>query len=185
MKVEEKIENYLMDIYFTKNRRGVGYGILINNFEQFIIESPKIIAPYGLEEYMGKHILNIEFNNYNKDNEVYNFYAIIKQIDNFLSNLEYFKDKVKREISQNLLNEIKNKTYISCIKSKGIYDPQLRTHMAKKGKQIITELVNSKNNKFEEIIKTPTKFTIKLDSIWIKGNCYGPIYYIKKCDLSD
>ncbi len=143
--------------------------------------------PFGIEKYFFKDIVNLEFLNFENNNYCKNFYSIICQIDSFMSKLSWNNSFQKElNLDDNLLNELKNKNYVSCLKTRpNNYDPLLRTHLSKKGSQIVTQFFTEDINKRKSFInnneleKKIGYFVIELGSLWINNDNYGLTWILK------
>lgn len=148
-------------------------------------------SPFGMELYNGKYILNIEFTNYDNNNEIYNIYNEIKSFDDILLNLcsENMIKKFKFEIPNDMLEKIKGKTYISCIKqNEKSKFPMLRTHIKKLGNNIKTIIYKKQNNinistDSSEIKNNICRFVIEIDSLWTNETSYGFLFMLNLCQI--
>lgn len=126
-------------------------------------------CPFGVEKYMGKEIINFEFQNKKNDNISINNYNTIIIIDN------YFK-KISKELD--------NVGYMSCMRCTYGCDPLLRTHVSSKN-NLITTIVKKENENLS-IYDIKDKFcdiVIELSSIWKRTDSYGLIITIKEIEL--
>jgi hypothetical protein len=180
------------EIFFLKQKNN--YKIYIRNKknnEKIKIISPLLKIPFGSEKYQGKEIINLELSNYKSDNNIYNFFSLIKSIDNFFEKIswsDFIKNNLQNKISEDLLNDLKNKKYISCLKNRpNNFDPLLRTHLRHK------KNVNSKffkiENSIQKIISSNDlknesgNFVIELDFLWTTKTNYGICFYINAAKL--
>jgi hypothetical protein len=150
-----------------------------------LFKTPKMRIPFGLEKYLHKEILNLEFSNLNEDNnEMYNFFTQIKQIDRFMQKLqwnEYIQNNMVTNIPKNLLESIKDKKYMSCIKYRpNKFDNLLRVHIKKRGHTISTTFVNTDNEKIltDEIKERSGNFILEMAFIWVSKDNYGITWYV-------
>lgn len=157
-----------------------------DDMKKIIIKIDNSKAPFGIEYYKGKCILNAEFTDYENSNEMYNSFAKFQQIDTFFRNLKYdnFRKRLLYKMPLYLINLIKNKTYVSCLKNINsyYYTPLIRTHIKKTTKKTITTFY--KNDKRKETLDIDNikgkifSFTLELGFLWIKGNYYGLTWYL-------
>jgi len=174
----------LFDIIFIKQRNN--YRLYINNNNnnsRIILRTPLMNIPFGVEKYKYKDILNLEFSNVNT-NKMYNFLTAIKQIDNFFINImtNDIKYKIKNKLPYNLLENIKGKSYVSCIKYRKNFDSLFRTHL-RKTKNNIKSIFKDTDDRLLNIMDLKTNngnFNIELESLWISNDSYGIIYYINE-----
>lgn len=173
------------------SQKGGSYRIkYIDNQDKYtniIYKTPIIKVPFGVEEYAKKDIINLEFTDYQKNNDVFNFITQIEQLDDFLSRLqniddnndEFFSKSFVFNINKDVLYDIKGKQYVSCIRrNKGIYDPSLRTHLRKKGKTIQSKVYKQKEQiSVFDIKKHFGFFTIELGTLWTSSDQYGLVIY--------
>lgn len=71
------------------------YSFSINKF-RYIIDTPKVFSPFGIENYKNKFIINIELDPNN--NECYNFINKMREIDDMLRGDEHFNGKTYKPI---------------------------------------------------------------------------------------
>jgi hypothetical protein len=185
-------ENYLTNIKFTKIRhRSYKITLCKNRFKEKRIglKVPSVRCPFGIEHYLNKKIVNIELTDYKKRNDVGNIYSIIKQIDNFMKKLSWNNVMLNGLINlvpYDMLNNIKNKRYMSCIKMRfNNFDPLLRTHI-KKNENIFCE-----NKDYDMITTNPydikgsvCDFIITVDNLWVSTDSYGLVIYLDKCNIT-
>lgn len=151
-----------------------------------IMSAYKLKIPFDIELYNSKYIINFELTDKNNNKDILNLYESIKQIENYFANFEKNADN-KNLIHTNLLNEIKNKQFISCIKPRpGKFDSLLRVHLRSKGKTIINEFNKNENGKIVKIMPHEIKdmmadIEIEIGSLWISKMSYGLTLYLNKC----
>jgi hypothetical protein len=178
------IDNYnLLNMTFIKSKNN--YKIFIKNFKQhnkLRIRTPSMFTPFGMEKYNSKDIVNLEFIDYNKNNEMYNFLSTIRQVDKFFINLKYdnFVSKLTNDKTKEIVSVLKNKSYISCIRPRGEnFNPLLRTHVKKTKKTIQTvfykgdDIINPTDIQFKM-----ANFTIELGFLWVTDTSYGVVWYL-------
>lgn len=168
----------------NKNTFKIMYLNAEDQYKKIIYKTPIVNIPFGVEKYNFKDIINVEFTNLKGSNEVYNFYTQIKQIDEFLTNLNKEDNKDTHSVdfinnlNYELVNNIKGKTYISCIRENKKYDPMLRTHVRKTKKMIKSKVYkNKKEFPILSMKRDKGFFTIELGSLWISDDSYGIIIY--------
>ncbi|AYV82062.1 MAG: hypothetical protein Homavirus5_4 [Homavirus sp.] len=187
--IEEKI-NYMIDsfdmynIVFVKTKNN--YMIFIKNFNtlnRLRLKTPPMFTPFGIEKYNYKDIVNLEFHELKKNNDMYNFWSYLQQLDKFFINIKYenFTTKLNNKIPEEIINGIKTKTYISCIRPRdGDFNPLLRTHI-KKNKNTIQSVFYDESNTILNPNNIKSKignFTIELGFLWITDTQYGITWYI-------
>ncbi len=164
---------YLFGIIYRENFKAKG--------ERVLFKTPTMKIPFGLEKYLHKEILNLEFTNCNKNNDMYNFFAQMKQIDNFMQKLSYISDNMTTDIPQDLLDSIKDKKYIPCIKYRpNKFDNLLRTHIKKQGSKILTKFIDHDNNPIlsDHIKDKSGHFILELAFLWVSKDNYGLTWYV-------
>lgn len=131
-------------------------------------ETPLMLCPFGVENYNYKYVVNLEFFEKDKNNEMYNFYVNILSLDKFI------QEKVR-----------KKKQYLSCIKPRNKFNPLLRVYLKKHGRIIQTEFYKMNGDKKEMILMSDIKghkckAIIETGSIWENDNNYGIILILKE-----
>ena len=196
------IENYdFFNLFFLKTKNN--YKIFnrsqknsVSLSEKLKFVSPILSIPFGVETYLGKEVLNIELTNLKKDNKIYNFYNMLKTIDNFFEKLSWnykIQKGIKSALPSDLLNLLKNKKYVSCIKNRpNNFDPLFRTHL-KRNKKIMSSVFFKfeDNNKNKVIIATDelkgkkANFILELEFLWIKNDNYGLGWYVNAAKINE
>jgi hypothetical protein len=191
--INEKMSDYYFynynfkEIAFYNNKKSYNIFIYKEMMKEIIFNTPKLNIPFGIEDYNNKKIVNLEFKNIESNNNIYNLYSNIKNVELFFENLIENSKIINRDLPNNLLNDIKNKQFISCIKEKKNFDPLFRTHLKKIKKKYLTNFKNKNNN--EEIIYSNIKkmngiFSICLKSLWISNESYGLIWNLQSGKLN-
>lgn len=188
-KEEYTIETFnLYKIIFIKSKKN--YTIYIKNFKDFNklrLKSPRMFVPFGIELYNHNNIINLEFFDYNKSNEMHNFYSYLQQIDKFFINMRYegFVKHFEYEQSKDISNIIKNKSYIPCIRARGDnYNPLLRVYIKAKKNNIITAFYKGSDIVNPNKIKNEFgNFTIELGFLWVANDQYGLTWYLNGGNL--
>jgi len=188
---------YIFSQFFFKKIRGNNYNIFNGNIfkhKQIGMKTPILTSPFGIEKYLNKHIINIEFTNLKENNDVYNFYAKIQQIDDFFKKIKWNKNilnLVNNKIPQELINKIQNKNYISCIRQRANFDPLLRVHLLEKknvyitkfhtssGSNIANNLFHFNNTNEKKVNKIIGEFIITFGNLWITDSSYGLTLFLK------
>jgi hypothetical protein len=134
-----------------------------------------VYLPFGMELYNNKHILNFEIN-IDKNNDSYNFYALIYKFENILQNLDKneIDDLNIKTNHQNILNLIKGQQFVSCIKN-GLKGYLIRSY--------INQGIEIKSNDgnyftFNQLKGQNVKLTIDIGNLWIMSDTYGYILNI-------
>lgn len=145
-------------------------------WELIKLDSPTMIIPFGPETYNYKEIVNLEFTEKDKNNDMYNFFSLICSVDSFLERLSREKElQDKVNLPAKLKQSIAGKQYLSCIRPRpSKFDPLLRTHLQTKGKQIETLVSDGKNTL--SIYNTKNKkvrVRIHVGSIWHSTHNFG------------
>lgn len=177
-------KNYIYtDLVVSKNKKK--YEILKNN-KKIGIKSEIVRAPFGIEKYNNKYIINIEFTGYKENNNVYNFLNKIKQMDYFFERIKWDKN-IKKEasyITEEFIEEIKDKEYKSCIKNRpNNYDPLLRVYIMEIKQKMITKFINKEKQNIIELNKIKEmkgEYMLLIDKIWINKKNYGLTILLKK-----
>jgi hypothetical protein len=157
------MENLIVD----KERKGsyLLYNKDGNNWNEIIFKIPKVRTPFGTETYNNKRVINIEFTNKDKDNDVHNFY----------SQLIGYEEMISKQIQLEDF-ETYNKEFVSCIRKNGKFLPLIR--------------VNITDNTKIPISGCPAKSyitgEIRLKKIWTWNNRWGLYFDAKSIEvLSD
>lgn len=165
----------LTNIYFQKSKNNFKiFKKSGDKLEKIRLISPTVLIPFGIEKYKNKEIINIEFTDLHKSNEMYNFYTNIKQLDNYINKLSY-DNELKKKLNNNyfnneIINCVNNKTYISCIKERpNNFNPLLRVHI-KKNKIISTNNIPLDTTKIKNKLCI---VDIEVDSLWFTSTGYG------------
>lgn len=165
----------LTNIYFQRSKNN--FKIFIksgNKLEKIRLTTPNVLIPFGIEKYKNKEIINIEFTDLNKSNEMYNFYTSIKQLDNFMNKLSY-DNELKNKLNNNyfnseIINCTNNKIYTSCIKERpNKFNPLLRVHIIK-NKSVSTNTILLDTTKIKNKLCI---VDIVVDSLWFTSTGYG------------
>lgn len=176
---------YNINLNRNKNNYKISFGKSIFDKEKLILKSPIMNVPFGVEKYLSKYILNLEFTNKDKNNEMNNFYATLKQIDNFMYRLSWDEELIDEScVSIQFIKDIYKKYYVSCIRNRNKYDPLFRTHIRKTKNKQTTEFykIEDDNRIYllnDEICKKEGEFEIELDFVWITKDSYGLTWYVK------
>lgn len=189
IEINDETDSNLYNVIFVNRRNN--YNIYLKDWDNgknwwsekvCKFTTPSMAIPFGVEKYNYKEIVNLEFTGLNENNSVYNFYSKIKQIDTFMINLskyENFAEKLKFTPSQDLLNKLRGKDYVSCIRQRpGKFDSLLRVHIKKTGKKYTTEIVKYVEGQkvytsLSEIKGKSGKFRLELGSLWITNTKFG------------
>jgi hypothetical protein len=170
-----------------------------NNFGKkirFIVKATGFRCPFGVEKYNYKYIINLQFSNM-KNNITQNNFTIFTQIDNFLKGLSNEKNKPKcNYISEQFCKELEKLQFNPSIKmfdaldnldenGNSKYDPLLRVHLKKSGKNITTKTFKRYNHKLEivplEMIKGKNlEVHLEMSTMWLTNINYGIIYIANK-----
>lgn len=190
-----KVDLNMYNMVFIREKSN--YRIHIKNFKSVTrlrLKTPLVCCPFGIEKWLNKEIVNIEFSNLNgdnKDNMIHNFWAQIQQIDKFFISLKYdnFAKNLYNVVPKDLLDIIKDKTYVSCIRPRGNkFNPLLRTHIKKTKSKIETVFFDNDDKKNSinpyDVKGKYGQFTIELASLWINNDVYGVTWYLNGGILS-
>lgn len=179
-KQQELFFNYLKKniIFLRQGRSEKSYKIMYRNKKEFIplkIKMEGIKIPFGIEKYKYKHIINLELINYKKNNKMYNLLNQLLIFDKFLRSPETLC------LSQDILNKLKGKQYISCLKqSKN--NPLLRVHIKTKGKTMQSTFYKNGNKILPSDIKNMIcDSIIYINSLWITQTNYGVVFVLDNC----
>lgn len=143
---------------------------------KFIIKTPELYCPFGIEEYNKKEIINLEIK---KDtNDKHNFYSIMSVLDNAFD-LEKKTDFIK--LPKETAKDFSGKTYFSCMNTK---NNLLRCH-TKKNMEIFSLDMNNKKTLLTKDKVRGKKIIcdIEVANVWIYGTDYGLLYYINKIQV--
>lgn len=166
LKEKTNVTNYLMTDFENKKPT-----IILENID----------IPFGVETYEKKHILNIEIN-IKKNNQQYNYFAIISHFEKELAdqnNIKYDK----------LLRDIKGKGYYPNMReSKGGYiirshifnTPEVFTMVSGKDKSI--KNIKDKRSMLD-VTKIKGNIELELGTFWVNDNNYGYLWYVKRIEI--
>lgn len=135
-------------------------------------KSPFVSAPFGIESYNNKPILNIELET-DKDNEIYNFYTEILKIDTLIKNIticNYINDESIRDL-------IKGKQFVSCIRN-GMKGYLIRTYV-KQGINICSE-DKKQTYSFSNVKGKKIMVSLDVGHLWIMNDTYGYILNVNE-----
>lgn len=155
-------------------------------YKKIIFNINNTITPFGIETFMGKDMMNVEFTNYNGNNDIYNIFTEINQFEKFIADIG--NKQLKFNLPPGLVNQIKNKKFVSCLKISKDFDPLLRTHIRKQGSTIKTVFYKDENgnknyvNPFS-LCKKKCRFSVCAENIWTTDDSYGIIFYLNLCEL--
>lgn len=174
----------LENIRFTHNKKK-SYKISYCNYKKYspiFLTIPNTGAPFGIENYSFKDIVNIELN-HTINNDLHNVHSALLCFDTFFSNL-----CENKYISQEMRADLQGKKYISCLKQKSPeFSPLLRTHLKKNGNNIQTIFYKNVNNARQLIppysIKNKLcRFVVVLDSLWFTDDSFGLFILLNLCE---
>ena len=142
------------------------FRIRYNAVDKLLLNIPIIFSHFGIEKYNKKDILNLELQNSNNLNN--NIISLIKEIDNYFSELGILKP------------EFKNFNYMSPIKNISEDKINLRCHLSNKLK------IKTKDNSPESFILKKKNFKIQLEfsSVWLYNDSFGIILTVNSIDLT-
>ena len=182
------MDHYLSNIKIIKIKENTYKLNLLDygTYKNIIFNITNTVSPFGIETYAGKDIINIEFTNYNNCNDIYNILSEINQFENFIANIH--KKKLKFNLPPMLINQLKDKKFVSCIKTPNNFDPLLRTHIRKQGSIIKTVFYENENNNKNyvnpfSIQKKKCRFSVCAEHMWVTDDSYGIIFYLNLCEL--
>lgn len=173
----------IYDIYFKKYRNNRKIYVFKNGINNTIkIRTPYLKIPFGVENYFGKSILNVEFTNYKNNNHSLTFFTTIKQIDDLFNKFIYDKNNINKfkNLSETIFHNLDD--YNPSINMRDKYDPLMRIHLKKTKNKITTRFYKIVNG--EKTIASPysckgksCRLELELSSMWIRDNKYGLIWY--------
>ena len=132
-------------------------------------------APFGIEKYAYKELINFEITGKDKYNNAYNNYAKIKQIDEFFKNEDNYVKHFDPE----------NMQYRSCLREKDNYDPMVRIHLKKRNRDIQTVFTRKDKIIHPSDIKGKVcNIEVELGDIWHTQYHYGLVLYVTKVELA-
>jgi hypothetical protein len=183
------MEYYMYNIKVKKLRENL-YNINLfdyGKYKKIIFTMDNVISPFGIEKFENKDIINIEFSNHENSNNINNILKEITQFEKFITNITY--KKLKYNLPYQFIEQIKDKKFVSCIKTPPNFEPHLRVHIRKNGSHIKTVFFK-KNNNNETLYVNPftiknikCKFIVSVENIWITQDCYGIIYMLNLCEV--
>lgn len=152
-----KVSNNIYNIYNKEDDKR----------KKYIIKTPELYTPFGLEKYNDKYILNMEIE---KGSE---FSRLLVNIDNFFMNIESVNS-----------DNIGERDYYMSLKSREKYNSSLLRTQLKQSKNIITTDIKDIDNNILSIndIKSGDKLIlyIEISRLWLNDKSYGLNYDIKQ-----
>ena len=134
-------------------------------------------TPFGIEEYKGKLVLNLEFTNKDTNKQMKAFFKDINKYDVFFNNLNSIDDL-----------DLSNKQYSNFIKIRGNYDPLVRMSLKRSKYRTTTDcyLENAVTHEKEQITTSSIRKNDKIqvvfcvDNLWLHEDKYGISLVISK-----
>jgi len=151
-----------------------------NTYEKYTFCFKNMKSPFGIEKYNYKEIVNFEFTGHRKNNEMLNQVNSIKQLDNFIKNIQDMELNNSKCVS--MCEDIEEKQYLSCIRDRNGFDPLIRLHLKKKAKNILTEIY-FKQNSSTSIKDKMCNVKFEVGDVWINDYGYGLILYISEIEV--
>ena len=154
------MENLIID----KERKGsyLLYSREGNEWNEIIFTIPNVRTPFGIETYNNKRVINIEFTNKDKNNDVHNFYSELMGYE------ELFRNQIQIDDL-----ETYDKEFVSSIRQNGKFLPLIRVNITKDTKLSINGC-------------EPKSFItgeIRLKKIWCWNNKWGLYFDAKSIDV--
>ena len=162
-----------------------GYRI-VYNMSKLQIKTPMVFSPFGIENYNGKDILNLEVKNIGNDQA--NFVHVMSTFDRLY---HHFSDKsiindtnkvpfINVQQYAILSKDLCGKTYTTFLKH-GTQGKHVRTHLTKNTE--IYKIVNGKKLPTTEIKGKKLVCEIELANLWVYGVSYGLTWNINKIEV--
>lgn len=179
----ELLDLNLDDLIFVKSKGGKAksyeketYIILTKDNKKKTITLKNILIPFGIEEYQGKSIINIEINP-KKNNNSYNTHCILTTFENSLKTLVE-----KKDITNDLRESLEGKGYYDNMReSKNGYIIRTQTYGTP---SVTTNLFGEKMSaSISDIKKSVSNVVLELGSLWITDTHYGISWYVKEIDI--
>ena len=133
-----------------------------SRYKKIKLISPILSLPFGREVYNHKNILNIEFTDKEKSNEVYNFFSRIREIDNIFRKMIYNKEC-------KIIQDIENKSFYPTLRYRNNFDPLMRTYI----KNNCSFIDGDNSISINELKGKSGNLIIELNSMWITKDSYG------------
>lgn len=135
-------------------------------------------SAFGVNFYQGKHIINFTFIGSKKNNAMMAQLAEIQNLDRFFRRLS-LSEPPPTTISTNILETLRDKTYMSPIKERPGLDPLIRCHLRAKGTTISTRFTCDGQDACSADAKGVVgQVHLDVASLWVKGHNYGLIIYV-------
>ena len=144
---------------------------------KILFKTPIMTTPFGIEEYKGKQVINLEFTNKDTNKQIRDFFKDINRYDDFFNKVDNINDL-----------DLSNKQYCNFIKIRDKYDPLVRMSLKRSKYRTTTDCYN-KNITTNEQERITTKDINKndkiqvifcIDNLWIFGDKYGVSLVISK-----
>jgi hypothetical protein len=135
------------------------------------LRTPLVKCPFGLESYNSKYYINFEFTNYKKNNDMYNFKAIIQNIDEYYKTLPIIQNDDLSKLTY--FSNIKERPIKACTNDK--YDPLLRTTVKYHRKKCLTNIHSKAELRTIYDVQNNTQLyaQLELTNLWIYNTTYG------------
>lgn len=148
-----------------------------NKLCKILFKTPIMTTPFGIEEYKGKQIINLEMTNIDANKQMKAFFKDINKYDDFFNNFKKIDDL-----------DLSNKQYCNFIKLRGKYDPLIRMSLKRSKYRTVVEcyLENSITHQQEQITTNNIRKNDKIqaifciDNLWIHEDKYGVSLVISK-----
>lgn len=148
-----------------------------NECSEIYILLKNMKAPFGVEEYKDKKILNIEIEDAVENNESYNKIAKMKNIENIVKIIPDTYTETNFSVKKKLLG----KYFYPSLKIRNKSKPLLRTKLAKN----IKILKNDKITNYDDITNKDCDFLIKVHSVWLSDDNFGINWIIEQITIND
>lgn len=161
------LEDYDFDRLVLVKNKGSSYSVYEakNGDRRKISFTLKNVAvPFGVEKYNYKEIINLEIKNSKKDNDQLNNIAVVRNLEKYFENRPEFGSKF----------------FKSTIRNNHGYDPLIRIHVKKNGKNTVT---NVTNGSLYNLKNTVANVTIELSGLWTTTDSYGLTLVVSDIDV--
>lgn len=148
-----------------------------SNISKLKLQLTGMESAFGPNYYQGKHIINFTFKDSKKSNTMMAQFAEVYNIDRFFRRLSLAEPPPNMVIPE-IMESLRDKTYMSPIKERPGQDPLLRCHLRSKGATIYSTFTCQGQDACSADAKGVIgRLDLEVASLWVKGSNYGLIIY--------
>ena len=179
------MENYqvdninLLDLFLKKGYRSYNISFMAEGeTEKLFLDLPHTKTPFGVEDWYGKSIINIELN---KENEKHQkITERIHMIDNFFANMPV--EKLNYFLPKELIESLENKQFKPSIVQNSDFKPVMKTY-ARLGKRSPLKIIKNGEKYTDDIKDQFGTFQILLSTLWVNNWGFGLNWTVEHIEL--